>query len=81
MPGCEWYIPAAGDDAAATAARALLREKLGPGPYLPGVSGYGAVMDALDRDKAMRANRDVKNIVACAVLADRASFLNPCVAP
>jgi len=45
MPGCNWWLVRPDHYASEIA---LLRTALGPGPYQPGIAGYGAILGALD---------------------------------
>lgn len=78
MPGCTWWLTLGDHDDA----KALLREALGPGPYLPGLAGYAAIMNALDvpKNKTMRNNKLVKSLLGATLHADRAALMKLCVA-
>jgi hypothetical protein len=75
MSGCVWTSDDPDD-----VASSLLRKALGHGPHLPGIQGYRALMDALDKDSKLRDNVAVKTRIAETLFEDRRALMDPCVA-
>ena len=74
LPGCAWW-KTPGD-----AAIAALRVALGPGPYLPGIAGYKAILHAVNSSPVLKNNAEVKGLIATTLAMDRASILTRYVA-
>ena len=55
----------------------MLTAALGAAPYPPGVRGYEAIRDAINKSKALKNNPGVKALIGQTFVYDRATIVFP----